>query len=296
MRARLLIIAALTILNAPASAEPVRIVASFSILADLARQVGGDRVGVVSLVGPEGDAHGFEAKPSDARVLASAELLLVNGLGFDPWADRLARAANFHGVRIAAASAVHPIGAAERPDPHAWQSVPNAIAYVDAIVAGLTRARPAEAAAFRDSGEAFKTRLRALDADIRSQFASFLPARRHVLTPHRAFAYYGQEYGISFESPAGTDADAEAPGRVVADLIGEIRAGKIQAVFAEHPGGRRSAERIAAEAHIPMGGELYSDALSRPGGPAATYEAMMRANTEIIVSALSADRVARPAP
>lgn len=284
---RVLIAILLLALAVPARAEPVKVVASFSLLADLVRNAGGANVDVTSLIGPDIDPHGYEPKPSDARKLGDASVLVLNGLGFDSWADRLATASGFHGRRVVATAGISSILHDGSPDPHAWQSVPNAIQYIDAIIDGLAAARPAEADAFRSAGAAYKATLSDLDREIRVTLDPIPPDRRHIIVPHRAFDYFGREYGLTFLAPLGTDADAEATASGMASLVDKLRRGEVQAIFAEHLEDRRIVERIAAETHLPVAGELYSDALSPPGGPATTYVDLMRRNARIIAAALT---------
>jgi zinc/manganese transport system substrate-binding protein len=291
---RLVILLALIAPSLPAGAAPLKVVASFSILGDLAAEIGGDRVAVETLVGPDADAHGFEPRPSDARKLAGAALLVVNGLGFDGWADRLAASAAFHGVRVVASAAVRPIRQDGATDPHAWQSPTNAALYVDQIVDGLSRAEPQAEGRFRSEGEAYKARLRDLDREIRAALAPIPPARRAAIVPHRAFDYFGLDYGIAFLAPVGTDADADPSAGAVADLVRAARAGHVAAVFAEHLGNEQLVRRIAAEAGLAVAGELYSDALSQPGGPAPTYIDLMRGNARLIATALATPPEATP--
>ena len=284
---RILIAALLLLLAVPTRAEPIRVVASFSVLADIARNAGGENVVVTSLIGPDIDPHGYESKPSDARKLAGASVLLVNGLGFDSWADRLATASGFHGRRVVATASIMPILHDGLPDPHAWQSAANVLLYVDAITDALVAARPDEADALRNSASSYKASLSALDQEIRATLAPIPPERRRLIVPHRAFDYFGRDYGLAFLAPLGTDADAEATASGMAGLVEKLRRGEVRAIFAEHLEDRRIVERIAAETGQPIAGELYSDALSPAGGPAATYIDLMRRNARIIGAALA---------
>ena len=270
----------------PNPAEPIHVVASFSILADLARGAGGDAVEVTSLVGPDADPHGYEPRPSDARKVAGASVLVLNGFGFDSWVDRLATASGFHGIRVVATAGVTPILHDGTPDPHAWQSAPNAIAYVDAIADGLAASRPDEADAIRASAAAYQSKLRTLDTEIRTTLQAVPQDRRTIVVPHRAFDYFGRAYGIAFLAPLGTNADAEATGAEMARVVDRLRRGEAQAIFTEHLEDRRIVARIAAEARLPITGELYSDALSGPSGPAPDYVTLMRRNARLIAEAL----------
>jgi zinc/manganese transport system substrate-binding protein len=276
----------LSCLALAANAEPIKVVASFSILADLARNTGSDRVEVVSVIGPEADPHGYEPKPSDARKLAGATVLIVNGLGLDGWIDRLAQASGFHGVRVVASAGTAPILHGQNADPHAWQSVPNAIAYVGNIADGLIKAQPADADALRMTAESYTVKLRALNEEVRRLLEPIPAERRRVVVPHRAFDYFGREYGLEFLAPLGTNADAEATGSEMASLVAALRRGETRAIFSEHLEDRRIVDGIAAEAGLPVSGELYSDCLSAPGGPAATYIDLIRHNAKIIAQTL----------
>ncbi|HLG86976.1 MAG TPA: zinc ABC transporter substrate-binding protein, partial [Alphaproteobacteria bacterium] len=231
--------------------------------------------------------HGYEPKPSDARKLAGASVLIVNGLGLDAWIDRLATASGFHGVRVVASAGVTPILHGKVADPHAWQSVPNAIAYVGNIADGLIKAQPEGGDALRATADAYKVKLRALNMEVHALLDPIPAERRRAIVPHRAFDYFGREYGIEFLAPLGTNADAEATGSEISGLVAALRRGETRAIFSEHLEDRRIVEGIAAEAGLPVSGELYSDCLSAPGGPAATYIDLIRRNARIIAQTLT---------
>jgi zinc/manganese transport system substrate-binding protein len=265
------------------AAPPVRVVASFSVLADLVRQVGGDRVRVDALVGPNGDAHAFSPAPADARRVAQADLVVVNGLGLEGWMDRLIAASGTKAPIIVASRGVR----ANPGDPHAWQGVENAEIYVRNIRDGLIHVDPAGGAAYAAAANRYLAVLAALDRDIRAGIATIPPARRRVITTHDAFGYYQRAYGIQFIAPEGVSTEAEASPRAVARIVGQIKAEHIPAVFLENISDNRLTEQIARETGARIGGEVYSDALSGPDGPAATYVAMMRHNLAAFVGALA---------
>lgn len=283
--------------GAALSAPPVRVVASFSVLADLVRQVGGDRVRVDTLVGPDGDAHAFSPAPADARRVAQADLIVVNGLGLEGWMDRLIRASGARAPIVVAARGVRPKPAdpaeiAEHGpnhpfDPHAWQDVENVEIYVRNIRDGLTGADPTGKAAYAAATTRYLAVLATLDRDIRAGIAAIPPARRKVITTHDAFGYYQRAYGIEFIAPEGISTETEASPRAVARIIGQIKAEHIPAVFLENISDNRLTEQIARETGARIGPEVYSDALSGPDGPAATYVAMMRHNLAAFVGALA---------
>lgn len=288
-RRRLLLatLAASALPAARASSKPLRVVASFSILADLVREVGGDVVEVTSLVGPDGDAHAFEPRPSDARRLVDAELVVVNGLGFEGWLDRLVQASGYRGAVVVASEGLSPRRVGAAADPHAWQDLSNARRYVANIRDALVRARPAQAAALRERAQRYDARLTSLDAEVRQRLAALDPAQRRVITSHDAFAYFGSAYGVEF-LPARGFGGAEASAADVARLVEQIRRQNVRAVFVENISDPRLVQRIAQEGGAVIGGRLYSDALSAPGGPADSYLKFFAHNANALVAGMSA--------
>ena len=291
MTSRRLILATLLATLAPptpaAAAEPpLRVVASFSILADIARNVGGDRVVVTALVGPDADAHVYDPRPSDIATLARADVLLTNGLGFEGWMDRLVGSSGFRGRRVVAAAGIEPLPADGHDDPHAWQDPRIVERYVNRISAALAAIRPADAASFAVNAERYRRELRALDAEIRRAVDTLPPERRRFVTSHDAFGYFARRYGFTFLAPQGWSTDDEASARDVAALIRQLKAGSVRAVFIENMTDPRLIERIAAEGGATVGGRLYSDALAQPGEPAGTYLGMMRHNLATLLAAL----------
>lgn len=284
-------------LAAAQTAEKVKVLASFSILGDLVRQVGGEHVDVDLLVGPNVDMHSFQPSPADSRKLSGAKLVVINGLGLEGWADRLVKAAGYRGARLVASKGVkalsghehgHGEGGHGRYDPHAWQDARNVKVYVTNIRDALIGADPANKAAYQQNAEDYLGRLDALDRDIRASFADIPKERRRVITTHEAFDYYGDAYDVEFLAAQGVSGDAEPSARDIARLIQQIKKEKITAIFVENVSGARLLDRIAKETGAKVGGTLYSDALSAPGGPGATYIDMMRYNTRAITDALRA--------
>lgn len=284
---------ALPLAPAPATAAPLRVVASFSILADLVRRVGGERVAVTSLIGPDADAHGFEPSPADAGRVAGAGLVVVNGLGLEGWIDRLVKASGRAAPPLVVASrGVTPIGEGGQAshghdaDPHAFQSVANARLYVATIRDALVAADPDGRDAYAANATAYLAELAALEAEIREGLARIPPARRRIITSHDAFAYFAAAYGIRLIAPRGVSSDSDVSARDVARIVRQIRAETIPALFLENVSDPRLLEQIARESGARIGGKLYSDALSKPEGPAASYVALMRANLGTLVAAL----------
>ncbi len=293
----------------PAVAQTGRlpVVASFSILGDMVAQIGGDRIALRVIAGPDVDAHDFQPRPSDVAALRDAKLVIRNGLGFDPWMDRLTRSAGFAGTLVTATDGItpratdshhhhehggagrrqaHSVGPRSAPDPHAWQDLRLGQVYVRNIAAGLIAADPAGEATYRRNAEAYAARLAALDGWVRAQIATVPEARRRVVTSHDAFGYFEAAYGVDFIAPRGVSTEDEPSAADIARLIRQIREQRITALFMENISNPAMLNRIAAEAQVRVGGRLYSDALSAPDGPAATYEAMFRHNVGLLVPAM----------
>ena len=354
-------------LAAPAIAEadqPTPVVATFSILGDMVKRIGGEHVAVTTLVGPDGDTHVYQPTPADARALSEARILVVNGLQFEGWLDRLIDASDFRGIRVVATDGIEPIAFDDEHghdddheehaeeaghdhdhddhaeadhddeheehaeaamhdhddeheehaeaamhdhddeheahaeaghdhhdhgafDPHGWQSLRNAAAYVDNITAALAQADPANAADFHWNTAAYGAEIATLDAEIREIVAALPADRRTVVTSHDAFQYFGRDYGLTFLAPQGVSTESEASAKDVARLIQQIRERGIRAVFIENIGDARLLEQIANETGATIGGTLYPGALSGPDGPASTYLDMMRHNATTLAQALA---------
>jgi zinc/manganese transport system substrate-binding protein len=289
---RALVVLATAMLCAPAVARAdtkIKVVASFSIIADLVRQVGGEHVDVVSLVGPNTDMHVFQPSPAHSKMLAAAQLVVINGLGFEGWADRLVQASGYKGVAIVASKGIKALADTTghgRYDPHAWQEVANVKTYVTNIRDALVRVDPSRRADFESAADRYLQVLDALDQEIRATFADIPQAQRKVITSHDAFTYYGDAYGIRFHAPQGVSGDSEPTARDVAQLIRQIRQERVKALFVENISDKRLIERIVKETGATLGGALYSDALSQPTESAGTYVDMMRHNTRLIAQAL----------
>jgi zinc/manganese transport system substrate-binding protein len=276
---------------AAGAAQPLRVVASFSILGDLARQVGGDAVAVKTLVGPDGDVHVYEPRPKDLRTLMAAGVLVRNGLGLEGWMDRLTGAAGFTGKVVVAADKVTPrtmteAGGAVATDPHAWQDPRNAIRYVQAIETGLAAADPANAAMYHAAAGRYAARIAEADAWIEARFGSIPAAQRRIITTHDAFGYYGARYGIEFLSAEGISTEFEPSAKAIAALVGQIKREKVRAVFIENMTSPRMAQMLARETGAVLGGTVYSDALSPPSGPAPSYLDMLHYNTALFAAAM----------
>lgn len=286
----------------PVQAAPLEVVTSFSILGDFIRQVGGDRVKVTMLVAADQDAHNFQPRPSDARRIGAAQLVVASGLGFDPWLERLAQTAGYKGRVLVASRGVEPIAAADEHDdahghgkgshqdavdPHAWQDVARAQRYVANIADALAQADAANAKDYRDNAARYAAELKALDAEIRTTLAAIPADRRKVVSAHDAFGYFAHAYGVRFLAPAGISNQSEPSAAGVAKLIRQLRQENVPAVFVESVSDPRLIERIRKESGARLGGTLYSDALSAADGPAPTYVAMMRHNLRTLLDGMT---------
>ncbi|MGY4316015.1 metal ABC transporter substrate-binding protein [Bradyrhizobium sp. JR3.5] len=267
--------------------ERIHVVASFSILADMVRNVGGNSVDVVALVGPDGDAHVYAPTPADAKKVADARLLVINGLGFEGWLPRLLQASGSKAPVAVATKGIMPRKMGGHDDPHAWQSVANAKIYVVNIRDGLIAAAPDRAGVFKANADAYLARLEALDREVHEAVAKIPDARRKVISTHDAFGYFADAYGITFFSPLSVSTDSEPSARDIAAIIAQIKVAKIPAVFLENISDPRLIERIAAETGARVGGTLYSDSLTGEKGQAPTYIDMVRHNIKALTSALA---------
>ena len=291
MRRRTLIIALGMLPLVARASQPLRVVASFSILADLVRQIGGNAVSVDSLVGPDGDVHVYEPRPKDLRTLLAAGLLVRNGLGLEGWMDRLTGATGFKGKVVVAAEKVTPRtmkddSGAIATDPHAWQDPHNGILYVQAIADGMSAADPANAAAYREAASAHADKIAQADTWIRTTMAAVPADQRRIITTHDAFGYYGARYGVEFLSAEGISTEFEPSAKAIAALVQQIKREKVRAVFIENMTSPRMAQMLARETGAVLGGTVYSDALSPPDGPAASYLAMLHHNTTLFSAAM----------
>jgi zinc/manganese transport system substrate-binding protein len=271
--------------------DHLKVVASFSIIGDFVRNVGGDRVSVTTLVGPDGDVHVYTPAPADAKKIADAKLLVVNGLGLEGWLPRLMQSAGSKAVIVTATAGIAPLKNELKndlaPDPHAWQSVANAGIYIANIRDALVAADPADAKVFRANAAGYLAKLDALDGEVRSSVAQIAPARRKVISTHGAFGYFAAAYGIEFIAPLGVSTESEASARDMARLITQIRNQKIPAVFLENISDVRLIRRISAETGARVGGTLFSDGLSDEKGDAPTYIELVRHNIKALTSALA---------
>jgi zinc/manganese transport system substrate-binding protein len=268
-------------------------VATFSILKDLTEELADGRWRVTALVGPDADIHSYQATPGDARSLARADLMISNGLTLEGWLPRLVGAAEFKGRSVVASRGIVPLTPAGMPgmaaravDPHCWQDVALARRYSANIADGLAAADPDGAETYRRRLAGLDRRLAALDAWVRSEIARVPVDRRRVITNHDAFGYFARAYGVEFLAARGIDPERAPTAREFAHLVSQVRRHRVKALFIENFGNRALIDQLAQETDGFVGRPLYTDALSAPAGPAATYEAMMRHNVVALVEGM----------
>jgi zinc/manganese transport system substrate-binding protein len=281
---------ALSVFSSLAQAKPLEAVASFTVIADMVHTVGGDRVHVTSLIGPNGDPHVYEPTPADAQALKKADVTFVSGLHLEGWLDRLIKASGYHGEPVVLSNGIKTRSMEEDgkriTDPHAWNSAANGVIYVRNIVTALKKADPDGASVYQANGDRYITELQGLDAYARAQVQAIPVAQRKVLTSHDAFGYFGDAYGVTFLSPLGFSTEAEASAADVSKLIRQIKTEHVSAYFFENSGDPRLVKQIAAASGAQPGGELYVEALSPADGPAATYAQMFKYNVDKLTAAM----------
>ena len=286
-----LMVAALVAGMSPASAETLKAVASFTVLADVVSQVGGAHVQVTSLVPPNGDPHEFEPSPNDAKILKNADLTFVSGGGLETWFERLAKASGYQGHPIIASAGIKTRKMEEEgktiTDPHVWNSAANVVIWVANIEKALSAADPKDAAEFKANAARYTEELHALNAYAHTKIDSIPQAKRKVLTSHDAFGYFGQEYGVTFLSPLGLSTETEASAADVAKLIDQIKKEQVKVYFFENSNDSRLVKQVAAATGAQPGGELYVEALSPADGPAPSYVKMFRYNVDKLTAAMA---------
>ena len=274
--------------------EKIPVVATFSILADMTQRVGGDRVAVQALVGPEQDAHVFQPSPAAAAAVSKARVVISNGFGFEGWMERLISSSGYKGAIVVATAGLTPLKPDEEhqndpsnADPHAWQNATNALTYAENIKAGLCAADTEGCETYTNNARAYAAELLALDSDIKARIGALPSDKRKVITSHDAFGYFAQAYDVTFMAPTGISTDSEASAKDVAKLISQIKSEKVTALFVENISDARLMEQIARETGVQIGAVLYSDALSKADGPASTYLDMMRYNARELTKAMA---------
>lgn len=272
--------------------KPLIAVTSFSILGDLVKNIGGNQVEVISIVGPNGDAHVYEPTPQDAKDILLADLLFLNGLKFEEgWIGRLLKTTNCPPTVVIATEGITPLKALEKendlPDPHAWHDISHVRTYVRNITKALSKARPNQKNYFQENLAAYEQKLDDLDHWARQELSKIPQTERKFITTHDAFNYFEKYFGIKVWTLVGINTNDEPSAKDVAELIDISKREKITAIFLENITSPKLMQQIARELDVKMDGTLYSDALSEPDGPAPTYIDMMRHNIKQICYALA---------
>jgi zinc/manganese transport system substrate-binding protein len=276
-----------------ADAKP-KVVATFTIIGDLVQTVAGDAVTVTTLVGPDGDAHVFEPKPSDVGAVAEADLVVSNGLGMEPWLERLIQAASFQGKVLVASQGVTPLPFKEEAsssgqmpdDPHAFQDLANGRVYVKNIAGALAMLAPKDAAAIAARAAKLDAEMAAMDQELKAKLSTLPKGNRRILTSHDAFHYFAKAYGLDIQSIQGVSTDAEPSAADLAAIARQAKEGKVKAIFLENMSNPQLAQTISSESGVPVGGELVADALTKPDGPAPHYLDMFRYNLAELLKVL----------
>ena len=281
-----LILLVLSVTGPAAAADRIQVVASFSILGDMVRQVTGDLAEVTTIVGPDADAHIYEPSASDAKAVAGADVIFVNGLGFETWSNTLIETSGGDAQVFVATEGVEPLLVDGEIDPHAWNALTNGMIYVRNIAAGMAEADAANAATYRANADAYVEQLGKVHDNAVSEFSALPEERRTVVTAHDAFGYLEQAYGLTFLAPVGIDTDAEPSASDLAALIDHLNEIGAGALFVENITSPALVEQISRETGLEIGGRLFSDALSEKGGPATSYVAMFEHNLRALITAL----------
>jgi manganese/iron transport system substrate-binding protein len=274
--------------TAPADGERIHVLTTFTILADMARNVAGDRAVVDSLIKPGAEIHGYEPTPQDIVRASKADLILWNGLNLEVWFEKFV--VNAKGVRsVVLTEGVQPMPITEGPytgkaNPHAWMSPANALVYVDNIRAALSAADPANAAAYAANAATYAEKIRALDAPIRAQLARIPEHQRTLVTSEGAFSYLCRDYGMKQLYLWPINADAQGTPQQVRAVIDAVRDTRVPVVFSESTVSPKPALQVARETGARYGGLLYVDSLTDEKGPAPTYLALLETNARTIVN------------
>ncbi|MDX1923186.1 MAG: metal ABC transporter substrate-binding protein [Alphaproteobacteria bacterium] len=294
---------AMSIVSLPLHAAPLKVVASFSILGDMVKQVGGDLIEVETLVGPDGDAHVFQPTPADGKKVARASIVFINGLGFEGWIERLVKSADYKGKLVTVSTGLnhtrtmteeedehdhghgHKHGTAVT-DPHAWQSLSNGRLYINNIAKALSEADTAHAAQYKANAAKLDSELAALDSWVKAEIAQIPASKRKVITSHDAFGYFSDAYGVTFKAPVGISTEAEPSAKGMKEMITQLKQEGVKAVFFENMASEKVIKQLAEEAKVSVGAPLYADALSPKDGPASSYQAMFKYNAGKLVEGM----------
>jgi len=277
-------------LSAGPSWAKLDVVASFSILGDMVAQVAGDRATVSNIVGPDADAHLYTPSTGDAVAVSEADLVIVNGFGFETWSAKLIEASGTDAAIAVATTGITPLLVEGEIDPHAWNALSNAIIYVNNIEAALSAVSPEDAGFFKKNADSYRAQIDALHKRALADISRLPKEKRIVVTAHDAFGYLASEYGLKFLAPQGIDTEAEPSAKQLAELITFLKQTGAGALFVENIANSDLIAQISRETGLQIGGRLYSDALSVKGSPATSYLAMFAHNLELITKTLAASK------
>lgn len=290
-----------------ASASTIAVVATTSVIADLVRNVSGERVRVAVLLPPGTDPHTYTPTPRDVQAIANSQIVFSNGLGLEAWLDEITANAGGKRPNIVVSNGLTPIAGGEHAaeaatgvaggadqahantnDPHMWFDVQNAIGYVDNIRKGLQQVDPAGASTYEANATAYTAQLKAFDTQIRASVATLPAERRKLITNHDTFGYFARRYGFTIVGSVfeGVSTEQEPSAQQIAQLVAHIRAEHVPAIFTENTVNTRLADQVADEAGVKVVTSLYTDALGEPGSAGDTYLKMMRFDVQQIVDAL----------
>lgn len=282
-----------SIFTVNAYASKPKVVATFSILGDLVHQIAGDAVDLKTLVGPNGDAHVYEPTPQDAKSIMHADVIIMNGLGFEGWLTRLLDATKTKAKIIKATNKIKPLPAKENAqvmDPHAWHDIKNAILYGEAILEALINLSPKNKEKFSNNWAVLRKKLENLDREFKNKVQSIPLDLRKVITLHDGFQYLGHAYGIEFLTPLGISTEAEPSAKDLVSIIKEAKAHNIKVIFIENISNNRVMEQVAKESGAKLGDLLFSDALSEKEEGAETFLDMVRHNFSIFINAFKSSQ------
>ena len=250
-------------------------------------QVTGDLAEVTTIVGADADAHVYTPSASDAIAVAEADVIFINGLGFETWSQTLIESSKTNAAVFTATEGIEPLMVDGEIDPHAWNALTNGVIYVFNIASAMSQIDPDHAETYQRNAKAYINRLNRMHDSAMIKLAALPSDRKTVVTAHDAFGYLENAYGLTFLAPVGIDTDAEPSAQELAALIDHLKQVGAGALFVENITSSALVEQIARETGIKLGGRIYSDALSARGGPATSYEAMFNHNLTTLITALS---------
>ena len=281
----------LAIFPAAAQGEKLRVVTTFTVIADIARNVAGDAAEVESITRPDAEIHNYQPTPGDLLKAQDADLILWNGLNLEQWFERFFR--NLKDVPgVVVSEGVEPMGIRDgpysgKPNPHAWMSPSDALIYVENIRAALAEHDPENAAIYAANARSYAEEIEATAGPIREELAAIPPEKRWLVTSEGAFSYLARDLGLNELYLWPINADSQGTPQQIRKVIDAVREHSIPAVFSESTVSPDPAMQVARETGAHYGGVLYVDSLSGPDGPVPTYLDLLRVTAETIAKGLS---------